>query len=402
MKTGRFAIAENAQGKADKIFRECTMSARAIRDRFGEANLPEKVSQVLKSEDSGKQEEMFTLVHAVYPRPHSERNERGNRGYAYASCWIEKESKQVISEGGFKWFPFAIPRCEKTPGEVYGRGPGDRAFPDTQTLNKLKDLELRDLEQKVLPSIIVAHEARVGDIRLLAGAPTVVRIGQNRSVRDVMAPWESGSRPEVAQLNEEQLRRSIERLFFVDLLRDLLKIEKSEMTAYEYAEKLRLLYQLLGSIYGRWESEFLAPIWDATFSLMWDAGAISPPPAVLFDEGKEVAVEFTSPLALAQKSADVDAIRMTFADIGLIALNDPEKAASLKDNFEDDETVRYLAEKRGMPARLIRNKKLRDEIRAARSEQQMQQAEMARVESITQAGKNIAPLITAMKSDGGE
>jgi hypothetical protein len=393
-KTGRFTIFEDAEGRVDKNYRETQYSARAAGDKFGLERLSDKLKQLYGTE---KQEELFTFIHCVRPRDKALRGREGAKGYSWASYWIEKETQQIVSEGGYKWYPFNNPRWEKTPGEIYGRGPGDRAFPDTRTLNKIKELELQDLALKVRPAFLQANDAVVGPVRLRPAGPTVVKIRGNQSVRDVIAPWETGSKPEVTQLKEEQLRQAIERLFFVDLLRKLMETEKSEMTAYEYAEKLRLLYQLLGSVYGRWESEFLAPTFENTLNLMWDAGALSDPPDSLLLRSGTLLVEFTSPLALAQKSQDIDAIRLTFADLAGLALNDPQKLIDLIDNYDQDKAARIVGKLRGMPESVIRSEMERDKIRRARTDSRLQDEKLQQMLQLSEASKNAAPFLKAVQ-----
>jgi hypothetical protein len=208
-----------------------------------------------------------------------------------------------------------------------------------------------------------------------------------------MQPFETGSHPEISQIKEEELRRSIRQLFFVDQILQMLQVEKPEMTAYEFAKKMEILFKILGPIYGRMQSEFLIPETELTFGLMYDAGAFPPPPPELDSDGTTIDVEFTSPLALAQRAGDVDAIRMTFGDIGAIALGDPERAEAMLENYDVDAAARIIGEVRGVPARILRSEKDRDQIRGARV-QKMQQAEMVQgLLAASQAGKNVAPLV---------
>lgn len=389
-KTGRFVISEDEEGAVNGVWREYTVSAEAAAQRWGRERLPDNMRQILMAErpDYDRQ---FTVVHCVYPRPKSERG-YGAKGFPFASCWVEKESEEIISESGYKRFPFMVPRWEKTPGEIFGRGPGDRAFADTRTLNKAKQMGLEDWALKIRPPIIVAHDSVIGNIRIRPAAPTTLR-SSGRAVSDLMQPFETGSHPEISQIKEEELRRSIRQLFFVDQILQMLQVEKPEMTAYEFAKKMELLFKILGPIYGRMQSEFLIPETELTFGLMYDAGAFPPPPPELGSDGTTIDVEFTSPLALAQRAGDVDAIRMTFGDIGAIALGDPERAQTMLENYDVDAAARIIGEVRGVPARILRSEKDRDQIRGARVEK-MQQAEvMQGVLAASQAGKNVAPFL---------
>lgn len=400
-KTGRFFNGVNAEGVIDKEFRECQYSARAANDRWGKkGNLPDAIKDLLK--DGGtKQEQLFTFIHAVYPRPKAERGKQGAKGYDWTSCWVEKQTKQLVYESGYKSYPFCNPRWEVTPGEIPGRGPGDRAFPDTKTLNTAKKMGFEDWALKIRPPILQGSDAVIGNIRMKPAGPTTVKLKGSQSVKDVVAPWETGSHPEVSQIKEEELRRSINELFFVDILRNLLKVEKSEMTAFEFQQKLMLMYRILGSVYGRYEAEFLSRLWDIVFSIMWDAKALPPPPDAMFDQVKEISVEFTSPLALAQNSSEIDGIVQTYSVIPVLALQDAQRAIDLKDNLDDDKALRFISKSRAIPEGIIRSEKDRDKIRQARVEAKNQQTQADQMTQASEAAKNVAPLIKSLQQPTG-
>jgi hypothetical protein len=63
------------------------------------------------------------------------------------------------------------------------------------------------------------------------------------------------------------------------------------------------------------------------------------------------------------------------------------------ENYDVDEAARIIGEVRGIPARILRSEKDRDQIRQARV-QKMQQMEMVQgLLAASQAGRNVAPLV---------
>src|SRR6185369_2676363 len=124
-KMGRFVIADDEEGVVNGVWREYTVSVEAAAARWGKENLPADYQRMLpEGGNQGDPDKELTVVHCVYPRDKSERGEyKGAKGYPYASCWVEKEKKQILQESGYKRFPFMVPRWEKTPNEVFGRGP---------------------------------------------------------------------------------------------------------------------------------------------------------------------------------------------------------------------------------------------------------------------------------------
>lgn len=405
-KTGRFFNGCNAEGSMDKQFREDKLSARASADKFGKENLPINIQQLV---DGERQEKLFTFIHAIYPRSKSDRSYgKGAKGYDFASCWVEKDSKKLVSESGYKNYPVLNPRWEITPGEIPGRGPGDRAFPDTRTLSKAKQLDLEalalDIRKPVLQSsdsVVSTKGNKSGTIAFQPAGLTIVKTKQGQNVRDVLNTLDLNPNYKMSQIKEEELRRSIEELFFVNILKALLKVEKSEMTAFEFAQKLEIMYRILGGVYGGYEYEFLARAWDIAFSIMWDAGALPPLPPEMLDSGIAPSVVFSSPLALAQTSQEADGILKAFSSIPTIALNDPQRAIELKDNLDDDIAVRMIFEKYGVPEIVIKSEEERDKIRAGRTKARADANQMANIEGASEAAKNVAPLISALGKTQG-
>jgi len=390
-KTGRFVIAEGPDGLVDTEMSEHRVTARAARDQWGEKNLPEKIQHCLAS---GKLDDVFTFVHAIYPRPVSER-EAGALGMPWSSCWVEHDSKEIVRESGFRTFPRAVTRYHRTPGEVYGRGRGDLAFPDTWTLNTAKRMGLEDWALKIRPPVLTRHDSVIGTLRLRPSAPTSINT-HGQPIRDVIMPFETGSRPEVSSLKEEELRKSIRQIFYVDHILMLMEVQKTEMTAYEFAKKLGLLFQLIGPVYGRLEWEFLNQIVDVSFDVMLAAGDFPPPPPEVFASDGQIDVEFQNPIAKAQRAGDVEAITLAIADLAPLGQIFPQ----IWDGFDPDKTRQQIFDIRGVPATVVRSDKEVATVRAARQQQDQAEQMMGEALAATEAMKNVAPMAKAMQRPG--
>jgi hypothetical protein len=390
-KTGRFVTSDGPNGMADTLFYEVVMSAHAIEARWGRAALPEKILRKLQD---GKPDEPFTLVHAITPR--SERDQTyaaGNQKMPWASCWIEKSDKALVYEGGYRRFPAAIPRYLRTPGEPFGRGRGQLAFPDTWTLNEAKSMAFQDWTLKIQPPILVRHDATFGSLRLTPNAPNVVNT-HGRSIADSIAAWQTGSHPEVSQIKEEELRKSIREIFFTEHILKLLEVNKSEMTATEFSKKMDLLFRIMGTgVYGRYEQEFLRPVWDITFHQMYEAGALAPLPPEIEETDGDLETVFENPIAKAQRTTDVDAILLSMQDLLPLAQAFP----TILDRIDPDKTTTLLLSTRGYPASGLRNDEELEAFRDAKQQQHEQEAALAQAGQVAEAGGKIAPLLTAMQ-----
>ena len=53
----------------------------------------------------------------------------------FESVYLEYKNGNELSVGGFKEFPFVVPRYLKASNEIYGRSPAMTALPDVKMLN---------------------------------------------------------------------------------------------------------------------------------------------------------------------------------------------------------------------------------------------------------------------------
>lgn len=392
VKTGRFVIAEGPDGLVDVLQREYTLSARQIQAQWGadpQARLPAAVTRAIAEQHV---EQPFTLLHSIEPRPTAQRG-AGALGMPWASVWVELADKQVLREGGYPVFPASVPRYQKTPGEVYGRGRGDLAFPDAWTLNSAKRMGFEDWALKIRPPVLQAHDSVIGTLRLTPGAPTSVNLKMGRSLQDSIMPFQTGSHPEVSQIKEEELRRSIREIFFVDAIRQLLTVEKSEMTAFEFAKKIELLFRLMGPVYGRTEREWLHRIIDACFALQFAAGDFPPPPPEVWETDGAIVTEFQNPLAKAQRSGDAESLAMAFNDLAPLGQVQPQ----VWDWIDADKTVKGVFEIRGVPAVWTRSDDEVAALRAARQQQNETANDLAAANQIADSMGKAAPLVKALQ-----
>lgn len=396
VKIGRFVIQEGPNSIVDTMGREFEMTARNIRDRWGPqgGNLPPQVVEAIRT---GNLDKPFTVIHFVEPRPIAEQG-AGAKGMPWASSWVEKESKEVIWESGYRTFPGAVPRYHRTPGEVYGRGRGDLAFPDTWTLNTAKRMGLEDWSLKIRPPLFMRHDSVLGSLRLVPAGPTSINTHGAR-IQDVIMPYQTGSHPEVSQIKEEELRKSIREIFFVDALRQLLQFEEkanTRQTREEFVRKLEILFRIMGPVYGRMRWEWLNRIVDITFDIQLNAGAFPPPPPIVQNSDGVVDVNFQNPLERAQKTGDAEALQLSLMDLTPLAGQYPQ----MLDHINPDKTALGIFALRGFPAKWTNNGDEVAAIRQARAEKEIQENRLDDLEKVAGAAGKAAPLLKAAQTGG--
>jgi hypothetical protein len=356
---GTFVIDEAPDGKADVLFRWLKMNAWAIQRRFPAATLPEDI----KRDADKKKDTQYEIIHGIFPREGGVSAPSADvKTLPYASMYICKKNKTILKESGYHEFPVQVPRWSKLSGEVYGRGPSHETLPDIKTLNKAVELSLKAFGKAIDPPMKARHDGIVGgEVRLTAGGITYV------TEMDALEALELGSKWDVVKFKIEDLRDSIERSYLTDHIQ--LK-DSPQMTAEEVRTRQEQMIRLLGPTLGRMESEFLNPLIQRTFNVMYRAGVIPKPPAEVLDSiargAGEIDIEYTGPLSRGQRINEVYAIERIYQLAQPIATVNP----GVLDVIDADEAIRVAGEVLGAPERVVRDEKKVAAIREDRAEAQ--------------------------------
>lgn len=279
---------------------------------------------------------------------------------------LHKDASDLGEEGGYYEMPAFIPRWRKTSKSMWGHGPAMIALPDILTINSLVELILKATEKVVDPPTKVTERGLLSDLDLEPAGLTVVR------TMDSMEPYESGARFDVSQLQRDQLEAKIRSIFFVDQLE--LK-ESPAMTATEVQTRYELMQRLLGPTLGRLQSDYLDPLVQRTFNILYRAGVLGEPPEVVFDDSGQLDIIYTGPLVRAQRADIAQGVMRWAATLVELA----EVTPDVLDIPDWDEIARELGSLEGVPAKLMRGEQ---DIKKTRKDRQVK---MARAEQAAQA-----------------
>lgn len=364
------AVAENVDGKVDTIYRTLKFSARQAKQLFPKEDLGESIERALED----KPDKEFEFIHAVYPRDGVVAMELAKGvDRPWASCWVQVKDKKLIKEDGYYECPWMVPRWSKLSGDVYGFSPAMMARADIRTLNAAKLFEMRAWEKTIDPPTLAAYNGIIGDLRLDPGGLTYVR--DINGVR----PMQNGTQWQVSQIKSSELVASIRRAFFNDQLQ---LHEGPNMTATEVRARMELMQQILGPVVGRLQSEFLNPLIQRVFMLMFRAGMFQQPPQSLLDGGNKLDVEYVSPLARAQKMEEVFAVERWIGQLAQMAQINP----TVIDVVDFENIGRMMAKRLGVPAEAIKSMEQMQELKIQRQrEQQAQEQQMAQMMALQQA-----------------
>ena len=371
-------ISEDAKGMVNCIYRRFKITAKAAVEKFGLENLSRSIQSTYKNAPFDDVE----LCHVVKPRDMYNPKKKDKSNMPFMSAYFEYNEDHIISQGGFREFPYVVPRYLKASNEIYGRSPAMAALPDVKVLNKMTEISLKAAAKQVDPPLLIPDDSMILPVRTAPGSLNFYRAGS----RDRIEPLNIGANNPLGLNMEDQRRQSIARTFHVD---QLLIQENRTLTATEVLQRNEEKMRILGPVAGRLQSELLQPLIIRVFSIMLRNNLFAQPPEIL--QGQEIDVEYISPVALAQKQQELSSIMRGLEIFGSIS-----QVAPVMDYIDDKGLVKQIIKTLGLPAKMIKSDSEVEELKAQRQEQQAQQAEMMQAMQEAKVAKDAAPMVQTL------
>lgn len=390
-------IAENKFGKVDVLFRIFDMTARTMKQEFGEENLPAKVLQSLRDNPFTE----HTVVNAVYPNNEFKSNMLGTKYKKFASKWYCQSQAEgqdkFLGESGYDQFPYQVWR--HTRGEVgpYGDSPAVYALPEIMGLQSMGKTLLRAGHFSAAPAYNVPAEMK-GRTRIIPDGLNYFGADHDRKISAIQA----GMQYQIGLDREEKKDAILKRHYHVNYF---LMLEQSErqMTAREVIEKSGEKASILSASIGDLTVVLDQEI-DYVYEIETRAGRIDPPPDIVLEYmgGKRIPIEYMGPLAQAQKRlfetrGIVDSLEMLAPFF--------EMFPQVADNFNLDKTAIDLANSFGFPQDNYNSPETLKSIRDGRAQQEqdeLKKIDMERLadtlKALSQASKNSPAMTEEIKS----
>lgn len=383
---GEVALETNIDGLCDTMYRKFKLSPKQAMQMFPEEE------EYKKLVDRGIKDEL-EFIHAIYTRPKNEVkvNELGlalPEHRPIADCYVECKRGKLIQERGYYEIPFYAVRWLTKPEEIYGFGPGHVALPDVLSVNKIRKETLKGLAKAVNPGMLTTQRNMIsGDLRP----------GGLIEVRDInqIKELQTTTRFEVAFNVIEDLKNSIKIAFYIDKLMLPPRTETGEMTAYEVAQRLEQMQQILGPVVSRLNNELLNPLIMRCFKILLRNGQLPTPPQQLLKDGElDLDIQYVNSLARSQQTSELRNIQTWIMELGQMAqLQAAAQGSDILDNINFDDLVTYSARIRSIPEQAVRTEK---EVMALRQQRQqaMQQQQML------QTGEQLSGMIKNVGASG--
>lgn len=355
------AIEEGINGSVQTVYRLFELKSELVKRMWPMANYTPQAD-----DDEKKKIEILECTKYNY--------DRGTWEYFV----IDKKETETIYKSSFEISPWVVTRWSKMSNEVFGRGPGLQALPETKMLNKQKEFSIQGMALSSVGVFTVA-DSNVLDyskFRIYPGALNPVERNAGPNGPSIQR-LDTGGNPNLEQYHMQDTEMTIKKLAFDTQLPPLAGQPKS---ATEIMERVRDLQIDIGGAFGRIMYEMIKPIVIRTLHILWKKGMIPPDLNVKNIDDFFIKVDMLSPIAKQQSLEDVQNITNAMQ---LSAMINPQGMAITYDLEAIDAE---LGDKLGVPAKFIRDREDRELLK-----QQMQQAMITQQnqQMSAEAGKEI-------------
>lgn len=368
-------------GAIDTVYRVHSMTAKAIVTEYGEGSVHRTIADACKKEPNKR----FDILHVIQPRKGDYTKRDGlPAALPFSSYHIDIANNALIKESGYKDFPCAVPRLYKKSSSFYAVGQVSKALPSMKTLNAHSKMMLESAEMAIFGMWAARDDGVLNPSSLRIGPKKLAIVNDINSLQRI----DGGGNYQISQYEADRLERAIKRTLMADQLHG---VDGPAMTATEVTERVNLIRQQLGPMFGRWQSELLSSILARCFAIEMDRGTFGEIPEELMSTSMQF--KFINPLARSQQLEEVANTEMFFGSLGQLASIEP----TILDNVNFDSAANVLASGRGVPDSIMRSAREVAELREARQQAQQEQKQAQQQQEL-QAG---AMEMAAKAAQGG-
>lgn len=357
-------FSENSRGIVDTVFRTISMTARQIVERW-----PDGAGINIKEAAEKTPEKKYKILHVVEPRKKFKADSIRAKEMPIASYYIAFQSKKILNESGYHEMPIMIARWSKISGSPYGRGLGQKSLPDVRVLNAMNRSSLIAGEKAADPTTLLPHDGFISQYSSDGGATNYYRASISDMKEKVIT---IGSDADLnALMSFIQARQSsIRKMWLND---KILEVGGPQKTATEILEATKARMNILGPVASRVQPEFLGPLVNRVFRIMYRNGEFPEAPESI--RSAELKVSYISPITRAQKQVEAEAFQQAVTYLAPLIQAQP----SLMRNFDFDEIARDTQALFGYPAKYLKDRKVvakedQAAAQAAQEQQEMQDA----------------------------
>lgn len=356
-----FHIAENSDRLVDTVYYEFEYTARQAVQEWGTKNVGTSVLEAYNSDNKKDIDKKFKFIQEVAPREDFDSFPARPDRRPINEVFVAVKDKIIVAEDGYYEMPKLTPRWSKNSNEVNGRSQGMFALPWIKRINEVSKDLTQARQMGLRPPTLVPDDGFLGNIRSVPGAIWPYRATYAANPNAIRQfPVTGNTKEGMEEL--KWLEEKIQKAFFNDLFVWLAE-QGGTKTAYEISQRIEEKHTMIVPPIGRLQSEGFNGIISRSIAVLGRAGKLRGILAPeLLDQGYEI--QYISKLALALRILETRSITATFDVVAPIGERNPQ----VFDNFNDDKTVRGVAERMGYPPDMMNTPEERDDIRLDRAE----------------------------------
>jgi hypothetical protein len=346
------AFEEGADQELENFWQRWEIPARQILRLWPNAELPES----LRTKVTDSPNEIVRLIEGTIFYPD---NAEDKQVFYYVQ---HEDTKADIVKEFKNYRPWMGFRLDVSPGEIIGRGPVLTLLPAIKSLNKISEFELKAAKWRSHPPFVADATSVVNAYNMVIEPGSIIPVNASLGGGLPIQPLQYGGDPRFDQMKSEEFRSMIRQVLFSE---PLSPNPTPVQSATEVSIRQQNWIRQSGTAFGRIRRGLLGPIVIGGMQILTNLGLIKP---VKID-GKEVVIEYQSPLLDIQSQDDVKRAQEWIQELQLVF---GPKEALLAMNIE--EYPPWLAEKTNVDERIVKdNEQIRSSIRDFA--QQMQQSQ---------------------------
>lgn len=379
---GEYILGTNHVGIVDTMYREMRYSTLQMFEKFYDrGNIP---NEVRYRYDQGNYREMWSVVAVDQPNYRYVKGAPGALGAPFVKIYYcldvaDVNGNSILDVKPVYENPISAPRWEVQPGDTYGDGCGILVLPTVKSLQVLERKKGQMVDKMATPPV-QAPDSMEKSKGLISHNPGGVSfypqtaVGGQGGGRPISTLYDiQGQQLQATMMEMNTLETRIDTGYFVDLFMATLNSDRRQITATEIAERHEEKLIALGPVLERTHYEGLNFDVRRAFGILQRHRVLPPPPDEMKD--RQLEVEYTSLLAVAQKAVGAGPIERFAGFLGNLAAGNPD----ILDKWDMDQTVDEYGDMVGVPAAMIRSDEQVAKIRQDRAQQQQgaQAMEMA-------------------------
>lgn len=321
------AWAENADGVSDTMHRVMVMTARQMRQMFGEKALHANIKKACETDP----EKTFKVRHVMLPYDDYEyidgANKKKFRKFPFVSAYLDLEHNEILREAGSYEFRYVIPRWQTISGSPYAVSPATSdSLPGARQLQTMARTGNEALEKSIDPPAKITEHAIRGDVNLFAGGLTWVDKSYDEKLGAAMELFDVGKNAILALNAIDAQRMRLMAATFVSKLN--LPEQAAKMTAFETQKRVEEYVREVMPLVEPWETNYSAQLLDETYSVLSRVGAFGSPEDIpdALSNG-DFKWTFINPLQDTMKRVKMNILTNALGIIGAASQVDPGAAS---------------------------------------------------------------------------